>query len=303
LAVPLVAAIQYVDTLAALLYVGAYTSRGEARFLDWETLKPVVLSHRGVTVAPTFDCIPWDRAIVAFVQMEVQYLAATRGIGLSSVRSSRPLHDCRREPIDGAEAAVVPNQLYLSFSPQAPRASAMHFERSGAPCATFSHGIACSTQFASKMPAGLSPFSPDVDYALGQIIHLGKKSDERYLGVGWSWPEETHRWTDGAAAFVYLRSADPLPPGAHIRLHAAGAIFPERPRMTATVRINGAIAGEVSLASDPEAFDLAVPHAALGQRFIEIELQPADSRPPSEIGKHTDVRAIGLSVLDLAVVP
>jgi hypothetical protein len=303
LAVPLVAAIQYVDTLAALLYVGSYTSRGEARFLEWDAMNPVVADHKGITLAPTFDCISWERPIVTFAQMEVEFMAATRGIGLSSVRSSRPLRDCRREPADHARARVVPDRLYLGFPPEVPRSTAIHFERGGAACAAFRHGMACSTRFVSNVPQGFEPFSPDVDYTLGHIIAVGRRSDERYLGVGWSWPEESHRWTDGAAAFVYLRATEPLPQGARVHLRAAGAVLEERPRMSALVRINGVLVGEVKLTSESQSIDLTVPDALTGERLLELELEPSDYRAPAVFGKSTEQRALGISVTELAIRP
>lgn len=302
LAVPLVAGLQFVDTLAAELYVGAYTSHGEARFLDWETMTPVVQSHSGVTFAPSFECVVWDRPIVAFEQLEIEYMAAARGVALSSVRSSRPLRDCRHEPFAAARTPIDRDQLYLGFSPQAPRASALHFERAGLRCGAFRSGYACSTRFASGLPAGLSPFIPDVDYTLGEPITFGKVASDRFLGVGWSWPEKTHRWTDGDAAFVYLRASEPLPAGAKLSLRAAGQLFERRPQMSAVVRVNGARVGEIALAAEPRSFELALPEAMIGARLLEIELEPSDSRPPAELGMQ-DPRALGLAVSSLAIVP
>jgi hypothetical protein len=295
-AVPLVAGLQLVDALAALLYVGAYTSRGEARFLEWDTMKPIVLDHAGVTFAPSFECVVWDRPIVAFEQLEVEYMAAARGGALSSVRSSRPLRDCAREPFEAARAPVAPDQLYLGFSPQAPAAGALHFERAGVRCGAFRSGYACSTRFAAGLPRGLAPFSPDVDYALGERIELGQAKSGRYLGVGWSWPEVSHRWTDGSAAFVYLRVAEGVPRGARLAFRAAGV---ELDRMWAAGVVNGVEVGVIELGHDPRDFALSLPDSLAGERLVEIELRPSMvRRPPSD---SPDPRALGLAVQELTL--
>lgn len=301
LVAPFVAGIQLVDAFAAFLYVNAYTSRGEAKFLDWETLRPVIAEHRAITFVPSFECIFWERPVVAFAQMEIEYMAAEHGVGLSSVRSSRPLRDCRHDAAELARTAIVPDRLYLLFPPEVPRATVVHYENAGAPCAVFPRGIACSTRFASGLPRGFSAFSPAVDYELGQKILVGTRDDERYLGIGWSWPEESHRWTDGEAAFLYVRTAEPLRRSARLHLLTAGAVADGDPRPSARVLVNGALAGRIELSAEARPFELPLPDSVEGARLLEIELRSSSYPPPG--GVPPGERALGLSVTELRIAP
>ncbi len=301
--VPLfIVGIQFVDILAAYVYVNGYTGWGQPRYLRWDVVRPVVHAHRGVTFGPAVDCIDWTQPMIFLKHMEIEFLASEKGIGISNMKGSRPLIDCARDNSHRALDEVKPNQLYLIFPPDVPPSESAHYELGGAPCTKHQNMIACSSRFKETTPPEFTPFKADIDYELDSIIKLGDASepDKRFLGVGWSWPEGTHRWATGDASIIYLRLSERIPEGTRLHVRGGGAISPRRPRVVAEVRINQRSIGEMPLESEPRDYDLPLPRD-LDATTFEIQIRPSDFRSAKELGESEDERQLGMAVLELSL--
>jgi hypothetical protein len=197
---------------------------------------------------------------------------------------------------------VLRDQLYLLFPPDVPWAEAVHYETGGAVCGTYRKMVACSTSFSRSLPAGFERLTPNIDYAMGDTIPFGKKAfEERYLGVGWSWPEGGHRWSLGDASFLYLRLAQPLPPRSVLRARTFGHMAPSRPPVITKVIVNGAPGGEIPGELYPGDHEVTLPEIAPDVRVLEIELRPSDYRSPTALGTAKDDRELGIAIIELSI--
>lgn len=299
---PLAAAVQLVDGFGNFVFIRAYTETPAVRFLDWEKWEPVIAEHRGISFGPSFECVYWDHPFIAFDDLEIQYMAAKHGVGMSSVRSSRSLRDCTMDAALRRRAPVERDRLYVLHRAEVAGFEIAHYEAQGAPCVHFEHGIACSSRF-EHAPKGFRPFEAPPNYVVGEKVSFGAgTNDEPYLGEGWSYPEAAHRWTDGDFGFVYLRGDRAVPDGATIRVRLGGLVAGTKHRTTGSVRMNGAVAGRFEL-DDDLAHDLEfrVPDAAVGRRVIEVVFAVDDARPLSAFGVAGENRRLGVSVVALSI--
>jgi hypothetical protein len=300
---PILAFVQLLDGLGNFAYVRAYASQGEIRFLEHETWKPVLAEHRSVAIGPHFECIEWMHPVIAFASMELQYMGAAGGLTLSNVRSSRSNVDCLHARAARVRAAMDPDRLVVLFPPEVPLTESVHYERLGLGCASFGRGFACSKHISSALPpAGFTVLPHGARYEPGTIIKLGSDDAARFLGIGWSFGEGTHRDQLGESGFFHLRLARPLTPAMRLHLVAAGPVFPSRPRATANVIVNDVSIRTLEFTADTAVeFDIPLPATLEGATLIDIELRPADWRPPKTIGEGVDDRPIGVIVRELTL--
>jgi hypothetical protein len=302
---PCLVLVQFVDGMGNFGWVRSYTANAERRWLDWAAFEPVVAAHDGVTFAPSYSCIVMGHGYTTMMHMEIETMAAARGIGLSGVRSSRFLSDCAEEASARLLADVDPERLHVLFPPEVDPLETVHYERYGASCVTFGgaprSGILCSSKL-SHAPLGFVPVAQPI-YELGTAILLGTAESSRFLGPGWSFAEGTHRWTVGKRASIYLRADRPLPPGATLRVRAGAAVFPSRPRLTATILVNAVPTGSLVFTSiESQAFSIALPPSAAGATRLELHVIADDQRSPKELGESQEARALAFVVQELAIV-
>jgi hypothetical protein len=128
----------------------------------------------------------------------------------------------------------------------------------------------------------------------GVPIALGRPQAAKYLGEGWSGPEDSFRWTDGARAAVFFAAAIETP--ATLRLRMSPYLASSRlPAQRVTVRLNGQqLAALVLDSSAPQehAFPLA---AGVLARTNTLELELPDARAPEKLGVSADRRALGVA--------
>jgi hypothetical protein len=300
---PIFAFVQLLDGLGNFAYVRQYVLQGEVRVLEHERWAPLLDQHRSIAIGPNFKCIQWTHPEIAFASMELQYLAAARGMTISNVRSSRPSADCDRTGPARLRAAKDDGRLMVLFSPEVSSAERVHYERLGYGCASFGLGYACSRHISpSAPPAGFTPLPPGPTYEPGTKLDIASESSAPYLGVGWSYSEGTHRCQTGEAGFVHLRLARPLTTSMRLHLESAAPVVPSRPTGTVEVLVNDVSVGRIDFPGGGYFDrDFALPESLAGATLVDIELRPGDSRSPKSLGDSAEERPIGLVVRSMTL--
>lgn len=115
-----------------------------------------------------------------------------------------------------------------------------------------------------------------------------------YLGKGWSYPEPTHRWSDGPTAAMNFR----LPDGFHgdllLRLNAsgfsvAGVVEFENVQVVA----NGVAIGSWQMQED-RWYEMRIPTDNLNDGALGVEFLISDPVAPCEISTSSDCRKLGI---------
>ncbi len=303
-AVPLLAFVQWLDGLGNFVFVRAHTERGEMRYLEWDRWAPIVDAHRTVDVTPAFECLKWPLVLASKVHLELEFMGASAGLGLTSVRSSRAIPDCGMSALaQGRQTDIPEDRLIVLLAKAIPDSQSAHFERLGLACYRFQFGIVCSKQ-SLPWPTGFTLYHAPIDYVPGTRVDIGLGEANARLGLGWSFGENTHRWQVGQAGFIYLRPNRALRPGARLHLGLGGALLPTRPTMTVNVLINGLPASTVTV-TDGDVHDVSIklPARAIGEPVVEIELRPSDFRSPASVGPPgSDTRELGAVMTYLSIV-
>ncbi|MBX3228435.1 MAG: hypothetical protein KIT84_07270 [Labilithrix sp.] len=303
---PVLVLVQFVDGMGNFAWVRSYTAQAERRWLDWSLFEPIVAAHEGVTLRPSFSCIEHGHGHAVMMQLEIETMAALRGVGLSGVASSRQVVDCDAEA-KSLGAAIDPRRLYVLFPPEVHPLETPRFAEAGAPCVTFgappSNGYLCSAKMSSPpRDLGPAPASALPRYELGTTIRLGTDEVAPYLGRGWSHAEGTFRWTMATRATLFLPLEEPLPAGATLRFTAGAAVFPNRPRVVVDVSVNGARVATIPMTTlDAATFEVPIPATDVARLAIVFEVDSV--RSPRELGANDDERRLGIHVGDVAVTP
>jgi hypothetical protein len=307
---PMLVGIQFLDGMGNFAFVRNYTAKPERSWLDWSSFEPIILDHAndGVTLWPSHSCIQAGHWYTAMMQMEIQTMAASRGVSIAGIRSSRELVNCTDETRARLLGSIDPNRLHVLFAPDVGLLETVHFERFGASCVAFGTppraGILCSKNRSRMDQAGFSEVEgPTV--AIGERIKIGDDSAAQVLGAGWSYGEGTHRWTIAPLASLYFRTKLPIPPNTVLRLRAGAAVFPNRSRLAITFVMNG-----VTLPPTPETtvttleartMEVPVPEVVVGSQRLEVHLRFDDVRSPKQLGEGEDTRNLGLAVQEIAL--
>jgi hypothetical protein len=138
------------------------------------------------------------------------------------------------------------------------------------------------------------------DYVIGDRIAIGGEDDARWMGLGWSWPEGSFRWSDGPISTVtfHVPNQEPTNEPLFLTLEMFGSVSPRRPQFQARIVLNDVPLGSVTFTNgDPIQATFAIPSGALQRRgTAEIRILPSDTRSPLELGVAQDPRqlAVGL---------
>ncbi len=147
-------------------------------------------------------------------------------------------------------------------------------------------------------PDGCPPRTPPEIEPGVYVVELGESGDERFIGLGWHWPEEVGglRWRWGGE-YPDARLYVDLPPGNYTVTLAAQAFWEAR-------RINVLVNG-VPLAPEPQTatpdrlgeFTFRLPADVVGEgQHLEVALSYDAVIVPAEVGQSADPRRLAVAV-------
>ena len=131
---------------------------------------------------------------------------------------------------------------------------------------------------------------------LGEKISFGEASGaERFLGKGWSIPEQEGVWTDGDRASLVLTLADDIPEDAELVLNAAPFVAPDHPVLEVQASARGRqLARRVFRhGKAPGLMRVPLPPAK-GRTVVELTLH--DPARPADLGLGDDRRRLGIQL-------
>lgn len=149
--------------------------------------------------------------------------------------------------------------------------------------------------------------------ALGQqmynnlYIDVGADGDDRFLGNGWSTPEQSQdrswRWAVGSESILIVPLKSPIyvPPGRVqeqadylMRIRAASLGFAGAPQQTLEVWVNGELAGRQIVRPEVRDFEVFIDSELVLRNLNEIRLRYAWSRSPADLGMSDDARQLAV---------
>jgi hypothetical protein len=140
---------------------------------------------------------------------------------------------------------------------------------------------------------------PPAAYRLGDIIdaRLGGNAP-RYLGEGWAAPQPAGTWSVGPRACIALRITKAT--GQPMRLVAGvrPLLGPGQEQVTVSLAMNGSVVGEFQL-GDARRFELATVLPLVDSDLVTLEFRIQDPRAPRDLGLSSDVRRLGILLIDL----
>lgn len=137
---------------------------------------------------------------------------------------------------------------------------------------------------------------------IGDRIEFGEtKPGLKYLGRGWSLPEQWGIWNDGGSAQLYLKAAEQ--PISSILIEARALVSPSYGTQRLSVSINGIPAADLSLIQPAVEFEVQVPDAVKRSdaSYLEVEFDFSDAARPKDIGLGDDERDLAVGLIALTV--
>jgi Domain of unknown function (DUF7024) len=146
--------------------------------------------------------------------------------------------------------------------------------------------------------------SPYHDYVPGEVVSFRKSGDgSRFLGKGWSWPEEWGTWTDGARADVILRLDQPYRLPLEVVLQGQAFVADGSPRQEVEVFANERHLGDWTFDHENETseFSAVIPSQFTDSRTMKVSLHIAHPRSPESLGRSADSRRLGVLLHEMRI--
>ena len=137
---------------------------------------------------------------------------------------------------------------------------------------------------------------------LGRVIPLGLRSEGlRYLGEGWSPPEEAYNWTNGGAASIRFQTPKPVS-DLVVSLSVIPFVVPDRLRtQRVVISVGGRRVGRWNV-SRPADYAFRLRKEWLTTATTEIRLELPDATVPAKLDPAAlDRRRLGLAVSSIVV--
>jgi arabinofuranosyltransferase len=139
-----------------------------------------------------------------------------------------------------------------------------------------------------------APSNPSV-YEAGERIRFNTEEAARYLGSGWSGPEENFRWTDAHHASIHFGFRETGKHVLHIRMSAfllPGKIEAQR----VNVELNSQVIARLVITSNeaPE-YSIPLPANILREQNV-LRFALPDAQSPEALGVGGDARVLGINV-------
>lgn len=147
----------------------------------------------------------------------------------------------------------------------------------------------------------LSDLFPSL-YVGERVGFNGSDTGVKFLGPGWSTPEEWGVWSDGTSAIVSFKS----PPGqvTSIFIEANALISSSHPKQRLEVTVNGIPAASFTFTEPSVVFEVKVPEAVKQKsesEFLKLEFEFPDAARPKDIGLGNDSRELSLGLVAITV--
>jgi hypothetical protein len=129
-------------------------------------------------------------------------------------------------------------------------------------------------------------------------IDIGSPGDERFLGPGWSVPEQhpqfTYRWADAleSSIVVPLVASDDY----RFEIQCGPFGYPGASQQTVTVIVNGHVTGTLELGGGLPIYELEVPAAFIRPNLNRIQLRYRYAMSPETAGLSADARTLAVQV-------
>jgi len=156
------------------------------------------------------------------------------------------------------------------------------------------------------------PKTNGLNYQLGKPIDFTKKRKVVYLSrSGWSFPENTGRWTVGNLASLYLVVKDAIVSDLTLQLRCIPMLNNKHPSLESSLSVNGREIGNVVY----KLSDQVAPHGTYAHEFVipygliktseltRIDLRIKNPVSPSAIKKSKDKRILGMMVKTMTLKP
>jgi len=274
-----------------------------ASYLPREAWHSFIARHSFVYVMPTHDCILAGPPGIQMLSTELQYFASERTLPINGVYSARPTRDCEADPKQWP-TVPAPGGVYVFMEWGLSRYRA--FMAAGAACAVIPFGRVCSVNrgaIEALITSGGAKSLTPPRVAIGQGLVFERGANETYLESGWSYPDESGRWTDELPGTVWLELSGEVPARPEIALAVSSVICGARRNNDVDVLINGAKIGTLHFdETDNDASHervLPILDRELLRGPMTIELRPRDSRPLNKVDCNGDPRALGVMLRSL----
>lgn len=143
------------------------------------------------------------------------------------------------------------------------------------------------------------------DYEYGSSVAVGLVGQGgRYLGEGWSAPEDRHVWSNGRQASLLL---EVRPPASDLELnltflpHVHAEALPEQ---RIEILVNGRpLTSWVATEPGRTTLDMRIPHDWVSARQLEILFRLPDAASPADLGTGGDRRELGIGLINFRLQP
>jgi phosphoglycerol transferase len=142
----------------------------------------------------------------------------------------------------------------------------------------------------------------DTGYQLGTIIRFNDSGNsERFRGLGWSYTEADHTWTEGNSAFLTFSGLPPAQPLTLTMMLTGLTKDPQLPAQPVAAYANGKRVADWQVSENKE-YTASIPADVLGDTgTLTIEFRIPKAASPNSLGVNTDERVLGLCVLHLVI--
>lgn len=143
-----------------------------------------------------------------------------------------------------------------------------------------------------------------VPYLAGSAINFRTGGNAHlYEAEGWATKEDGGSWALGEHSILLLNFPEPPETDLLLTFRAHAFIPPQRPSFEETVRVNGGLVADWSVAGAHIEKQIRIPMSIARSGLLRIDFSNHDPRSPAEFGLSVDNRKLGLAIEDVRIVP